>query len=96
MTAFASGVDDGKVRFLRESPSVRFVSRSDELQSPRNARFVSQNPVWVHFDKSHKPQTMEMRVFPKASQGDKKLPISQVSPCTLNVNRQGFDDIVVQ
>jgi hypothetical protein len=39
---------------------------------------------------------MEMRVFPKASQGDKKLPISQVSPCTLNVNRQGFDDIVVQ
>ena len=93
MTVFASGVDDGKVRFLREPPGVRFVSHSDELQSPRNARFVSQKPVWIHFDKSHKPQTMEMRVFPKASQGDKKLSISQVSPCTLNVNRQGFDDI---
>ncbi|KFZ01862.1 hypothetical protein V501_09758 [Pseudogymnoascus sp. VKM F-4519 (FW-2642)] len=93
MTVFASGVADDKVRFLREPPGVRFISQSDELQSRRNARFVSQKPVWIHFDKSHKPQTMEMRVFPKASQGDQKVSISQVLPCTLNVNCQGFDDI---
>jgi hypothetical protein len=93
MTVFASGVDDGKVRFLREPPGVRFVSQSEELQSPQNARFVSQKPVWIHFDKNHKPQTMEMRVFPKASQSDKKPSISQISPCTLNVNHHGFEDI---
>ena len=55
MTVFASGVADDKVRFLREPPGVRFVSQSDELQSPRNARFVSQNSVRIHFDKIHKP-----------------------------------------
>lgn len=93
MTVFDSGVNDDKVRFLREPPGVHIVSQNDELQSPRNARFVSQKPVWIHFDKNHKPQTMEMRMYLQASQDDKNLSISQVSPCTLNIKRQGFNDI---
>jgi hypothetical protein len=86
MTVFASGVDEDRVRFLKEPPGVPFVSQS---QSPHTARSVPQKSVWIHFDKSHKAQTMEMRLNSKASQGNKKATISQVSPCTLNVNRPG-------
>ncbi|EPE32151.1 hypothetical protein GLAREA_07284 [Glarea lozoyensis ATCC 20868] len=92
VTIFAFGVDDDKVRLLREPPGVRLLSHN-ELESLRSARFESQEPFWIHFDKSHKPQTMKMRVYPQASKGDKKLSISQVSPCTLNVKHQGSDDV---
>lgn len=93
MTVFDSGINDDRVRFLREPPAVRFASQTDEVQFPQNARPVSQKPVWIHFDENHNLRTMEMRVLPKAAQGDKELSISQVSPCTLNVKRQGCDDI---
>jgi len=52
-----------------------------------------QKPVCLYFNKSHKPQTMEMWVYPQASERDKRLSTSQVSHCTLNIKRQGLDDI---
>jgi hypothetical protein len=90
MTVFASGVDQNKVRFLREPPGVRFIS---QRQSPRNTGVVSPKQVWIYFDKNHKAQTMEMRLRLKDSPGNKKVSVSQVSPCTLKVHRQGCDDV---